>query len=360
MSMTEDLSTRVESIWNNVMSDKLGAPPHYTDIAVLILHWAASLDEDLRTHTEVTPLANMLGQGFGFTVEVVELDNKLREPQLQLDEAVDDFVRRHDGHTDSHLLIVYYTGHGVVQRNQPHTLIISGYESPVNPDSQHGMSAAQEFEAAQGSSSKEFFTPACSWSQAEIALDAATADTLVILDCCFAGNVVGEKSTIPSKRSYELMVATGKDMTATRPGPRSYTHALIDALSSLKRELKVFSTADLSQRISKLRKYHDPPRLYNRLHGTARHIRIAPPAHRTRSPSTNKARSNNRLDLRVTIDQESLSEADLIKLARELSKLPMSTGLAICGIECLDYVPSTLVSSSEPEVENQKNDGDPQ
>ncbi|KAK5725160.1 hypothetical protein LTR17_013196 [Elasticomyces elasticus] len=351
--MTENLSTRVKSIWNNVMSDKLGAPAHYTDIAVLILHWAASLDEDLNTHTEVTPLANILGQSFGFTVEVVELDNKLREPQLQLDEAVDDFVRRHDGHTDSHLLIVYYTGHGVVQRNQPQALIISGYESPVIPGSQHGMSAAHaEVEVAQGSSSKESFTPACSWSQAEIILDAATADTLVILDCCFAGNVVGEKIAVSSKRSYEIMVATGKDMTATRPGPRSYTHALIDALSSLKRELEVFSTADLSQRISKLRKYHDPPRLYNRLHSAARHICIAPPTSRTGSPSTNTLRTNNRLDLRITIDQESLSEADVVKLARELSKLPTSTDLAICGIECLDYVPSTLASWSETAVEN--------
>jgi hypothetical protein len=58
---------------------------------------------------------------------VVELKDRPKSPQLQLDKAIMDFVFDFDGPHRSHLLIVYYTGHGFVHQNRIQDLIFSGY-----------------------------------------------------------------------------------------------------------------------------------------------------------------------------------------------------------------------------------------
>ncbi|KAK3631999.1 hypothetical protein LTR56_016592 [Elasticomyces elasticus] len=220
------------------MHAKLGASTDYTTVAVLMVHWAEHLDWDLNARSEVEPLATLFREDFGFDVKIVQLDNRLQRPQLQLDRAIADLVQNVDGHPDDHLLIVFYTGHGYVRDDRPHELIISG--------------TAQEENAIPGQS----FAPSASWTVAEQPLETAQTDTLVILDCCCAGNVMTTPQTVANTRSYELMAATGRDMVAIQPGPRSYTHALIKALKMLRRENETFSTAELNQKVSMLQNYN--------------------------------------------------------------------------------------------------------
>lgn len=59
----------------------------------------------------------------------VEVLNNDKKPQNQLNSAIASFVAEHDGHPRSHLLIVYYTGHGFlrpVKGADTHELVIAG------------------------------------------------------------------------------------------------------------------------------------------------------------------------------------------------------------------------------------------
>ncbi|KAK3647226.1 hypothetical protein LTR22_013887 [Elasticomyces elasticus] len=317
--------------WTKVMRAQLATPNHYSSVAVLILHWTEGLDTDLKCYSEVgiKPLKEVLKDGFGFDVRTVKLDNELKCPQVQLDKAIADFVYDHDGHHHSHLLIVYYTGHGFARFDRPHELIISG--------------TARD-EAAR---SDELFAPNANWSQAQRALTGAHADTLVILDCCCAGNVMNGTLHPVNNRSYELMAAVGRDKPATQPGPSSYTHALIKALEELCVAGHVFTTADLHERTSELRTHRGSSHLYSWLPGLqARRIRFPPPAHQQFPQKSKLTPSGGNLSIRIEFDREPFEEPEgFAELALALSMLPSSTGLGICGIEYMDYT-SCLPSSS--------------
>ena len=51
----------------------------------------------------------MFDKSFNYTTTVAELHNKYH-PQLQLCNAVNNFIKEHDG--KNNLLIIYYNGHG--------------------------------------------------------------------------------------------------------------------------------------------------------------------------------------------------------------------------------------------------------
>ena len=73
-------------------------------------------------------LDTLLREQYNYHSKIVELDNQDRRPQLQLDKAITDFVFENDGPHRSHLLLVYYTGHGFSKTlaNGQEELIVSG------------------------------------------------------------------------------------------------------------------------------------------------------------------------------------------------------------------------------------------
>ncbi|TKA82966.1 hypothetical protein B0A55_01561 [Friedmanniomyces simplex] len=112
MSKLEHDDERLQKAWKELVSSELGSLDHYTNVAVLMVHWIGSLDEDLKAHSEVAPLAKIFREDFGYGTKVVQLDNKVTPPQLQLDQAIKDLADGYDGPCRTDLLIVYYTGHG--------------------------------------------------------------------------------------------------------------------------------------------------------------------------------------------------------------------------------------------------------
>lgn len=54
------------------------------------------------------------------------LDNTLCDPQTELDKAVLDLVNKEDGPHQTHLLIVYYTGHAFLKAAKPDELLLAG------------------------------------------------------------------------------------------------------------------------------------------------------------------------------------------------------------------------------------------
>jgi hypothetical protein len=88
------------------------------------------------------------------------------------------------------------------------------------------------------------------WHEVEIIIKRTQADVLTIFDCCFAGNLVSPSGRAPSPmRNFEFLAATGKDTTTPRPGPHSFTTALIWSLDKLVARNTPFSTTELFNQI---------------------------------------------------------------------------------------------------------------
>ena len=183
--------------------------------------------------------------------------------------------------------------------------------------------------------------PEAVWAQAVKGLGTAEADVLEILDCCFASNIM--KSLIENTRTYEVLAATGKDKLTPKPGPRSYTRALIDSLKDELRENegRPFSTFDLNQKIHHKKNWEAAPHLY-KIVGNAmtRHICLAP-MDRPRALSIKlPVRNAGWLHLRVAFAEKSgLDENQVEKLARNLSGAAKKSKLGINAIDWMMFEP---------------------
>lgn len=96
------------------------------------------------------------------------------------------------------------------------------------------------------------FSPTASWKQVKhILLEEAQSDILVVLDCCFAGNAFADFQR-SERRVFEIMVATAAGALTARPGPHSFTTAMMRALRKLREaSSRPISTWELSQTILK-------------------------------------------------------------------------------------------------------------
>ena len=54
MRVTQEDEDRVKRIWDAAMARDFGKGGHYISVAVLIVHWAEALDQDLNARSEVT------------------------------------------------------------------------------------------------------------------------------------------------------------------------------------------------------------------------------------------------------------------------------------------------------------------
>ncbi|KAA8573481.1 hypothetical protein EYC84_005066 [Monilinia fructicola] len=94
------------------------------------------------------------------------------------------------------------------------------------------------------------------WNSAENNIRHTRSDVLVIFDCCNAGemnrNVRGSDFT---RRAFEYIAATSQGSTTKKPGPESFTSALIWALKYMIKHKpgRRFSTTELVNKI-----YHAP------------------------------------------------------------------------------------------------------
>jgi hypothetical protein len=195
----------------------------------------------------------------------------------------------------------------------------------------------------EGPASEDCYAAQASWLPARQPLDRAQADTLLILDCCCAGNVI-KGSMTEDTRAYELMAATGRNETTPQPGEKSYTHALIRALKELRGVEHGFSTFELDQRIKKYRKDEHPSHLSSELPGRTRHICLAPPACPNPRLVPQPVRGGGSLNLRMSFsDHNTLSDEEVKKLARRITKaskdVAKETSLKVCEIEWAGFVP---------------------
>lgn len=166
---------------------------------------------------------------------------------------------------------------------------------------------------------------------------------LVIMDCCNAGLIM--KSMVDDTRAYEIMSATGAGLTTPKPGPRSYTRALIDSLDAeLKKseshEWWPLDTYNLNQEIKRRKNWSHLPQLFHRNQiAKNRHISLAPlQKPREQTPQSLGCSATLRLQL-VFSDRTTLKEKEITHLATALAKGAKDSNLTITALEWMGFNP---------------------
>lgn len=128
-SAIEKHSSHMEEKWRQEMCHQFQIADRYTNVAAVIIRWADELDNLhcdkeawdpslLRRNGKATDclkveeLNKLFRDDFEYKSSIVTLNVKTK-PQGQLNYAISHLIRHHDGPHQSHLLIVYYSGHGI-------------------------------------------------------------------------------------------------------------------------------------------------------------------------------------------------------------------------------------------------------
>lgn len=269
------------------------------------------------TGEQARELEALFKNRFRFETMTVQL-NVASKPQHQINKHLSEFIEKYDG--PNHLLIVYYTGHGVYQEKLKHLELTAS----LSPMAKRGLGGSARF----------------NWNKVEDQLkaDDVESDVLTILDTCYSSNIA--KSSREETRTFELLSACAIDATTAAPGDNSFTRALINALNELLNEYgdRPFTTFHLNQRILLDPRRHDTPsQLWFRMQNHERHIRLGPikQVSQVQSPSlTQPARGH--LTLRFALRDEFLNQQQIEYLTMNLSKAFHKK--ALVGLRRIDWL----------------------
>ncbi|KAL8740280.1 MAG: hypothetical protein Q9190_006998 [Brigantiaea leucoxantha] len=307
----EQLSSQMQLVFNQNAQAGRNATWLYEKVAVLIISWG-TMCSDLNTQEEIDKLEELFKTTFNYEVKKVQLLNGKQLAQVQINKHIADFLFDEDG--DNTLLIVYYAGHGTPGQ-RPGRLELSGKRTP---------------------SMDEWDTVV--WNHAEAALKNTKADIFEIFDCCYAGDL-GRGRTFGT-RCFEFLGATSSGDITMSPGRRSFTSALMWALSELARECGRFTTSDLANKIREAEFFpkKQVPILYERNDLAAlQRIVLAPlPKQGDFAESLPESASSNQvwgfLDVKFALD-ETPREDSVANLAKQLELIVQSKDFKISYVK---------------------------
>ena len=226
----EDWNEKLGLMWNQIMDQgRYSTSASYTNVQVLMLsHDAAEGNDDLNVKQEMSDLERVFKDtyNFGVTRRVIKKNNKMhKRSQAQVNAIVANWAYKHDG--TSTLLIVYFAGHGVPSDSGELELV-----------------GRQELTHQVGAGFNKVV-----WDYTERNLHYLIADVLQIFDCCYAGTMSGEHKD--EDQTIEFLAACSGEELTRKPGPESFTSALIWSLGELARQGGRFTVSHLLQRIQK-------------------------------------------------------------------------------------------------------------
>ena len=222
----ERLNSTMQLAWRDAMDDAYySSSQSYDHVEVLMLSWEKESD-DLQVQQEIDQLTEVFEKDFNYHVtrETIKRREKKRA-QTSINAIVASWVDKYDDLKT--LLLVYFAGHGK-PGNSTGELVLNGYN-------------------ARPTDVRNYLNSVI-WNNTESNLRDIESDVLQIFDCCYAGTL-GTRGG--SGQAFEYLAATGADDTTPRPGPSSFTSALIWALKEFVRDGGRFTTGHLSEKILK-------------------------------------------------------------------------------------------------------------
>ncbi|KAI8713303.1 C2 domain-containing protein [Fusarium sp. LHS14.1] len=194
----------------------------YKEVEVLLIRWE---EDELEVEWELNELHKIFRDLYGFSTEQFLIPSHNSHRKLNLKAL--SFVEEHEN--EDTLLIVYYGGHGVINKARQST-----------------WSCKQD---------KTYAT--VEWSAIQTLFEMAKCDVLLLLDCC-AGASAAPLTERPTNIK-ETIAACGFETWTPRPGAQSFTHSLIEVMKEWASQLP-FSAAMLhSEILTRLK--HAPPHL---------------------------------------------------------------------------------------------------
>ncbi|RDL32056.1 uncharacterized protein BP5553_09458 [Venustampulla echinocandica] len=178
----------------------------YSKVYVLMISW-----EDDRSSADVSRLFGVFRDIYHFETELWRIPDE--NCDIETTQKIAQFVQL-GGNSDEHLKIVYYAGHGGLNKNQDFVWT-SGYT-----DSKHKHRTAQ-------------------WNMTQSSLEHALSDVLFLLDSCHAGTANNEGSGVT-----ELIAASPYNAVADCIRPSAFTRDLEIELRELS-DLPSFSIGNL-------------------------------------------------------------------------------------------------------------------
>lgn len=176
------------------------------------------------------------------------------------------------------------------------------------------------------------------WKCADtLLLEETSADTLAILDTCYASNAT--KGSLHSGRAYQLLAASAWNKLTAAPGVRSFTTALIKSLEECLREGTPFTVWGLMSKINKKEYRRRNPAQYHDILGShSRQILLAPlnkdKKEREKTEQEVIKRSGVAdLVLRFSLGVEDLSKTHIEELTKRLPKVFQAINLDLRRIE---------------------------
>ncbi|KAK8007742.1 hypothetical protein PG989_001732 [Apiospora arundinis] len=246
--------SKLKALWDIEMGDLKSQYIPYTKVSVLLLSWHKDID-DLKTDEEVTDLENLFKDKFMFETTRQILTKDSKSAQAQVNHYLAKFVYEND--SSNTMLIIYYAGHG----------------RPGNRRGNLRLAASTSRPEANGDLHEIV------WDSAENNIKETRADVLVIFDCCHAGELERNIRGHYQNRAFEYLAATSAKSTTRKPGPKSFTRALIWSLDHLLEKHTRFSTQELLRTIHNDAPHFPKkqcPRLSEGQPPTQRKIMIAP------------------------------------------------------------------------------------
>ncbi|KAK8022114.1 hypothetical protein PG993_012881 [Apiospora rasikravindrae] len=221
----ETHDSKLKDVWDTEMEGLHQDYTPYTKVSVLLLSWDKEID-DLKTDKEVTDLENLFKDKFMFDTTREVLKKGEKSPQSQVNHYLAQFVYENDD--TNTMLIIYYAGHGRPGNGRGNLRLTPSISLPRK-------------------SNGEFHEIV--WESAESNIRETKADVLVIFDCCHAGELERSVRGHWQHRAFEYLAATSAKSTTRKPGPRSFTRALIWSLDHLVKTRAYFSTTELLRTI---------------------------------------------------------------------------------------------------------------
>ncbi|KAF4332850.1 hypothetical protein FBEOM_13343 [Fusarium beomiforme] len=194
----------------------------YTEVQVLLIRWE---EDELEVDWELNELRRVFHNLYGFTTDkfLIPTQNSHRK----LNHKALSFVEEHEN--EDTLLIVYYGGHGVINKARQSTWSCKCDKSYATVE----------------------------WSAIQTLFEMAKCDVLLLLDCC-AGASAAPLTERPTNIK-ETIAACGFETWTPRPGAQSFTHTLIEVLKEWASQLP-FSAAMLHSEILTRLKHAQPER----------------------------------------------------------------------------------------------------
>ncbi|KAM5356402.1 hypothetical protein ACJ41O_003048 [Fusarium nematophilum] len=194
----------------------------YKEVEVLLIRWE---EDELEVERELNELHNVFRDLYGFTTEqyLIPTQNSHR----RLNHKALSFVEEHE--KEDTLLIVYYGGHGVINKARQSTW----------------------------SCKRDKAYATVEWSAIQTLFEMAKCDVLLLLDCC-AGASAAPLTERPTNIK-ETIAACGFETWTPRPGPQSFTYTLIEVMKEWASQLP-FSAAMLHSEILTRLKHAAPHR----------------------------------------------------------------------------------------------------